>query len=217
MNNMNQKQNFIKGITVENPILQSMLGLCPTLAITTKVENALGMGLAIFFVLVLSNMMISLIRKIVPNEIRIPIFVVIIATFVTIVDMVMAAFLPSLHAALGIFIPLIVVNCIILGRAEAFAQDNNVVSSIIDGAGMAIGYTLVLALISLVREVLGTGIITIWGDFALNINKLFGVEKLPIFTTFFVSPVGAYIVLGVLFGTFAAIKNAKSKKKEGKN
>ena len=155
-----------------------------------------------------------MLRKIVPNEIRIPIFIVIIATFVTIVDMVMAAYLQSLHHALGIFIPLIVVNCIILGRAEAFAQDNNVISSIIDGAGMAIGYTLVLALISFIREFLGTGVITIWGSLALYINKLFGVEQFPIFTSFFVSPAGAYIVLGLLFASFAAIKN--SKKKEGK-
>lgn len=214
MNKMNQKQNFLKGITVENPILYSMLGLCPTLAITTKVENALGMGLAIFFVLIFSNMFISLVRKIVPNEIRIPIFIVIIATFVTIIDMFMAAFLTDLHAALGIFIPLIVVNCIILGRAEAFAQENNVFSSIIDGAGMAIGYTLVLALISFVREFLGTGVVTVWGSLAFDINKLFGVEKLPFFTTFFTSPAGAYIVLGILFASFAAIRN--SKKKEGK-
>lgn len=210
---MNQRENFFKGITVENPILYSMLGLCPTLAITTKVENALGMGLAILFVLVFSNLFISLVRKIVPNEIRIPIFIVIIATFVTIVDMFMAAYLQSLHAALGIFIPLIVVNCIILGRAEAFAADNDPFSSIIDGAGMAIGYTLVLALISFIREFLGTGIVTIWGDLAFDINKLFGDEKLPFFSTFFTSPAGAYIVLGLLFASFAAIKNSK---KEGK-
>lgn len=211
---MNQRQNFIKGITVENPILYSMLGLCPTLAISTKVENALGMGLAVLFVLVFSNMIISMIRKIVPNEIRIPIFIVIIATFVTIVDMVMAAFLPDLHAALGIFIPLIVVNCIILGRAEAFAQENTVVSSIIDGAGMAVGYTIVLALISFIREFLGTGVVTIWGSLALDINKLFGVDQFPVFTSFFISPAGAYIVLGLLFASFAAIRN--SKQKEGK-
>lgn len=215
---MNQKQNFLKGITVENPILYSMLGLCPTLAITTKVENALGMGIAVLFVLIMSNMLISAIRKIVPSEIRIPVYIVIIATFVTIVDMVMAAFLPDLHASLGIFIPLIVVNCIILGRAEAFASDNNVYSSIVDAVGMAIGYTLILALISFIREFLGTGVVTIWGSLALDVNKLFGDEKLPFFTTFFTSPAGAYIVLGIIFGAFAAIRNRDAaKKKEGKS
>ena len=217
MSNMNQRQNFMKGITSENPILYSMLGLCPTLAITTKLENALGMGLAIIFVLVLSNLFISLIRKIVPNEIRIPVYIVVISAFVTIVDMVMAAYLQSLRASLGIFIPLIVVNCIILGRAEAFASENGPLSSVIDGLGMAIGYTLVLSLISIIREFLGTGIITVWGSLSLNINNLFGVDQLPIFTSFFVSPAGAYIVLGILFATVAAIRtNKKNKKREEK-
>jgi electron transport complex protein RnfE len=210
---MNQKQNFMKGITTENPILYSMLGLCPTLAITTKLENALGMGLAVIFVLVLSNLFISLIRKIVPNEIRIPVYIVVIASFVTIVDMVMAAYLQSLHASLGIFIPLIVVNCIILGRAEAFASENGPLSSVIDGFGMAIGYTLILSLISIIREFLGTGIITVWGELNLNINSLFGAEQLPIFTSFFVSPAGAYIVLGILFATVAAIRTSRKNKK----
>lgn len=211
VNKMNQKQNFLKGIFSENPILVTMLGLCPTLAITTKLENALGMGLCVLFVLVLSNFFISLIRKIVPNEIRIPVFIVVIASFVTITKMLMAAFLPSLNEALGIFIPLIVVNCIILGRAEAFASSNGPLSSIVDGLGVAIGYTLVLALISAIREFLGTGIITVWGNLTINVNQLFGKESLDIFTKFFTSPAGAYIVLGILFGTVAAIKNRKKK------
>lgn len=211
MNKMNQKQNFMKGIFSENPIFVTMLGLCPTLAISTKLENALGMGLCVAFVLILSNFFISLIRKIVPNEIRIPVFIVVIASFVTITKMLMEAFLPDLNSALGIFIPLIVVNCIILGRAEAFASQNNPWSSVVDAAGMAVGYTLVLALISVIREILGTGIITIWGDLRLNVNILFNKEKLDIFTDFFVSPAGAYIVLGILFAAVSAFKARKKK------
>ncbi len=211
---MNQKENFLKGLFSENPILVSMLGLCPTLAITDKFENALGMGLAILFVLVMSNLIISLIRKITPNEIRIPVFILVVATFVTIVDMIMAAFVPLLHATLGIFIPLIVVNCIILGRAEAFASKNDVLSSVVDGLGMAIGYTMILALIAFIREFLGTGVITIWKSIKIDFNLLFG-GKIPFFTTFFTSPAGAYIVLGVLFATVSAIglkKKARASK-----
>ncbi|MDY0063528.1 MAG: electron transport complex subunit E [Bacilli bacterium] len=208
---MNQKQNFFKGIVSENPILYSMLGLCPTLAITTKLENAIGMGIAVVFVLVLSNLVISLLRKIVPNEIRIPVFIVVIASFVTLVDMLMAAYAFELHGTLGIFIPLIVVNCIILGRAEAFASKNDPWSSVVDGFGMAIGYTIILMLIASIRELLGDGTLTLWGDIAFDINQLFGVEKLPIFTDFFTSPAGAYIVLGLIFGIIAAIKFSKKK------
>jgi len=204
------KDNLLKGIFKENPILVSMLGFCPTLAITTKLENAIGMGIAVLFVLVLSNFMVSLIRNIVPDEIRIPIYIVIIAAFVTIIEMLMAAFLPGLHESLGIFIPLIVVNCIILGRAEAFASENKPLASIVDGVGMAIGFTLVLSLISIVREVLGFGTITIWKDLVININNLFGDDKLVIFTDFFVSPAGAFIVIGFLFAIVAAIRNKRT-------
>lgn len=206
---MNQKDNFLKGIFSENPILISMLGLCPTLAITTKLENALGMGLAVLFVLALSNLVVSLIRNFVPNEIRIPVYIVIIASFVTIVKMLMQAFVPALNDSLGIFIPLIVVNCIILGRAEAFASKNGPLSSVVDAIGMALGFTAVLAIISTIRELLGTGVITVWGSLALDINKLFGSDKLDIFTSFFTSPAGAYIVLGLLFGGVAAFKARK--------
>ena len=206
--NMNQKQNFLKGLFKENPILVSMLGLCPALAITDKFENALGMGLAVLFVLVMSNFLISLLRKIIPNEIRIPVFILVVATFVTIVDMVMAAFLQELHQTLGIFIPLIVVNCIILGRAEAFASKNDVVSSVIDGVGMAIGYTMIIGVIAFARELLGTGVITVWGDLSIDFNKIVG-HDIPYFTSFFTSPAGAYIVLGVLFGIVAAVKSKK--------
>lgn len=210
---MNQKENFLKGIVKENPILVTMLGLCPTLAITTKLENGIGMGIAVIFVLVLSNLFISLIRNIVPNEIRIPVYIVVIAGFVSIVDMGMAAYLPALHEKLGIFIPLIVVNCIILGRAEAFASSNKPLDSVIDGLGNAIGYTLVLCLIAAIREFLGTGTLTIWGNLAVDFNKLLGSSsKFEIFTNFFTSPAGAYIVLGLIFGTVAAIKGRKKAK-----
>lgn len=211
---MNQKQNFLKGIFQENPILVSMLGLCPTLAITTKLENALGMGLAVLFVLTLSNLVVSLIRKIVPNEIRIPVYIVVIASFVTIVKMLMQAFVPALNDSLGIFIPLIVVNCIILGRAEAFASKNTPLDSVVDAIGMTLGYTLILAVISTIREFLGTGVITVWGSLALDLNKIFlkDGQTFDVFTKFFVSPAGAYIVLGLLFAAVAAYNN---KKKEG--
>ncbi|HHU56508.1 MAG TPA: electron transport complex subunit E [Acholeplasmataceae bacterium] len=206
------KENFLKGIFKENPILVSMLGFCPTLAITTKLENAIGMGLAVIFVLVMSNLMVSLVRNITPDEIRIPVYIVIIASFVTIVDMVMEAFLPGLHSSLGVFIPLIVVNCIILGRAEAFASKNGPLSSIVDGLGMGIGFTLILALFSIIREILGVGMITVWKDIVIDINSLFGAEKLAIFSDFFVSPPGAFIVIGFVFAIVAAIQNKKASK-----
>ena len=211
------KENFLKGIIKENPILVSMLGLCPTLAITTSLENALGMGIAFIFVLTMSNIVISAIRKIVPSEIRIPIFIVIIATFVTIVEMVMSAFLPTLAASLGLFISLIVVNCVVLGRAEAYASKNTVFDSMIDAFGMGLGYTMILALVAAIREFLGTGMLTVWGDLVINFNKIFGSsESLDIFSSFFISPAGAYLVLGVLFGLVETFRIRKKKKLEEK-
>ena len=210
-------KEFTKGIFKENPILVTMLGLCPTLAITTSLENALGMGIAFAFVLLMSNIVVSLIRKIVPNEIRIPVFIVIIATFVSIVEMLMAAYLPSLSSSLGVFIPLIVVNCIVLGRAEAFASKNPVLPSILDALGMAVGYTLVLALIASIREILGSGTLTIWGSLVIDINKIFiSSGTLPVFSSFFISPSGAYLVLGLIFGIVATIKINKEKKAKAK-
>lgn len=214
---MTQLQNFTKGLFKENPILVSMLGLCPTLAISTKLENALGMGIAILIVLTFSNLIVSLIRNIIPSEIRIPVYIVIIATFVTMIDMLMAAFLPDLHASLGIFIPLIVVNCIILGRAEAFASKNGPLSSVVDAIGMTIGFTMVLALFSIIREVLGAGQITVWQELVINFNSIFGLEDGEIFaafTNFFVNPAGAFIVLGLIIATVTAIKNKKAQKLE---
>ena len=154
---MSAMKEFTKGFIKENPVFILVLGMCPTLAVTSSVKNALGMGLSVTFVLFFSNMMISLIKGIVPPKIRIPMFIVVIATFVTIVDLTMAAFLPPLHKSLGLFIPLIVVNCIILGRAEAFASKNGVLKSIMDGLGMGLGFTFALTVLGTVRELLGTG------------------------------------------------------------
>lgn len=154
---MSKWQELIKGVGRENPVFRLLLGLCPVLAVSTSVNNALGMGGAATFVLICSNVVISLIRKMVPPKIRIPIFIIVIATFVTIVELVMAGFLPLLSKSLGIFIPLIVVNCIILGRAEAFASKNGLFLSIIDGLGMGIGFTIALVTIATFREVLGNG------------------------------------------------------------
>ncbi|MFO7890278.1 MAG: electron transport complex subunit E [bacterium] len=154
---MNMWKEFIKGLYKENPVFRLMLGLCPVLAVSTSVNNAIGMGAAATFVLVCSNTVVSIIKKAVPEKIRIPIFIMIIATFVTIVQLVMAAFFPALNKSLGIFIPLIVVNCIILGRAEAFARKNNLFFSVIDGLGMGIGFTLALSIIATFREILGNG------------------------------------------------------------
>ena len=148
---------FTKGLYKENPVFRLALGLCPTLAVTSSVENGVGMGVAATLVLVSSNFIISLVRNLVPKKIRIPIYIVVIATFVTIIEMLMQAYSPELYKALGIFVPLIVVNCIILGRAEAFASKNGVFYSVIDGIGMGIGFTLSLVIISAIRELLGNG------------------------------------------------------------
>lgn len=206
---MKQLSNFMKGIYKENPIVFSTLGLCPALAITTKLQNALGMGIAFIFVITMSNVVISLIRNIVPKDLRIPTYIVIIASFVTIIEMLLNAYLPEVSKSLGLFLSLIVVNCIILGRAESFASKNNVISSLIDGLGMGIGYTLALAIISIIREVLGSGTITIWNDLVININKLFSDKQLPIFSNFFLTSAGAYLVIGLLFALINKIKKEK--------
>ncbi len=194
--------NLTRGIIKENPIFVQLLGMCPTLAVTTSMENGIGMGLATTAVLALSNLLISLLRKAVPNKIRIPIFVVIIATFVSIVEMVMEAYVPALYSALGLFIPLIVVNCIILARAEAFASINKPIDSLLDGLGMGIGFTLSLSLLGLIREILGTGQLTLFGMRLLNL----GIQP----TITMILPPGAFLVLGLLI----ALKNAMSAKKE---
>ncbi len=183
---------LIRGIFKENPVFRLVLGICPTLAVTTSLANALGMGLASSFVLLGSNIGISLLRGVIPAKVRIPAFIVIISTFVTIIDLLMAAFMPDLHNALGIFIPLIVVNCIIMGRAEAFASKSPVGPSIIDALGMGIGFTLALALIGAVRELFGSG--TLLG-FSVP-----GLDAMPVL--FLILPPGAFLTMGLLLGLF---------------
>lgn len=188
------------GIIDENPTFRLVLGMCPTLAVTTAVSNALGMGAAATFVLICSNMVIALLRNFIPAKVRIPAYVVIIAAFVTIVQLLMKAFLPALDSALGIFIPLIVVNCIILGRAEAFASKNQVVPSILDGLGMGIGFTLALTLIATIREILGNGTF-------LGIS-LFGPDYPP--ALIMILAPGGFITLGLLLGLINKIMKKKA-------
>ncbi len=194
------------GLLTENPTFVQLLGMCPTLAVTTSLKNGLGMGLSATLVLMASNLLISLLRKIIPDKVRIAAYIVIIAAFVTIIDMCLNAYLPDLATSLGIFIPLIVVNCIILARAEAFASKNPPLKSLADGLGMGLGFTGALCIISTVREFLGAG--TIWGI------KLYGdiIEPASIIT---LAP-GGFIVLGILIGTINAITNKlKEEKKNG--
>lgn len=181
---------FLKGLYDNNPTFRLMLGLCPVLAVSTSVHNAIGMGTAVIFVLVSSNLIVSLIRKIIPHKIRIPIFVIIIATFVTIVDLLMAGFSPALHKSLGLFIPLIVVNCIILGRIETFASKNNAILSIVDGLGMGFGFMFALVIIATFREILGYG--TWFG------MQLLGQHFQPVILM--ILPPGAFITIGLLMG-----------------
>ncbi|MBN2540747.1 MAG: electron transport complex subunit E [Bacilli bacterium] len=209
---MNKLQNFTKGFIKENPLFVTVLGMCPSLAVTTSLEKALGMGMGVFFVLVLSNFIVSLVMsnpKIAElvRPVRIPVYIVIIATLVTIVEMLMHAFLYDLYKSLGVFIPLIVVNCIILGRAEAFASENKPLDSVLDGMGMALGFTGAIVLISLFREILGAGTITIWGNLVLNLNFIFNFLHIkPI--DLFVQPAGAFLSFGLILATLTAIGNS---------
>ena len=189
----------MNGIIDENPTFRMVLGMCPTLAITTAASNGIGMGLAVTFVLIFSNLVISLLRKAIPDQIRIPAFIVVIATFVTIVQLMIKAFLPALDASLGVFIPLIVVNCIIFGRAEAFAFKNKPLASAVDGLGMGLGFTLAITLISSIRELFGAG-------------TLFGVQVMPesyLPMGILVKPAGGFIVLGL---TLALVNKLLPKK-----
>lgn len=200
---MSAMKELTKGIYVENPIFRIVLGMCPALAVSTSVNNALGMGAAATFVLLCSNIIISIIRKGVPSKIRIPIFIVVIATFVTLVEMTMEAYMPALFKALGIFVPLIVVNCIILGRAEAFACKNGVWYSILDAIGMGIGFTLALTLIAIIREILGNG--------TFNGIPLFGLNFEPMLLMI-LAP-GGFITMGLLLALSNYIDlKTKSKK-----
>jgi len=193
---MNQLQNFTKGFIKENPVFILLLGLCPTLGVTTSAINGLGMGLATAFVLTMSNMVISIIKNVIPDKVRIPSFIVIIASFVTIVELVMQGFVPALFEQLGLFIPLIVVNCIVLGRAEAFASKNTVFSSIIDGLGMGLGFAFALTILGGIREILGSGAIFGW--------KFIEGDGILVFV---LAP-GAFIVLGYLIAIVNKINKA---------
>ncbi len=187
------------GLIDENPTFIQLLGMCPTLAITTSLINAIGMGLSATFVLICSNFVISLVRKIVPSKIRIASYIVIIATFVSVIEMLLKAYIPSLSASLGLFIPLIVVNCIILARAESFASKNKPIPSAFDGLGMGLGFTLGLSVLGAVREILGAGSI-------LGIKILEGIYEPAIM---FILPPGAFIVLGTILAVLNVIKSKK--------
>lgn len=193
---------FKAGLIDENPTFIQLLGMCPTLAVTTSLINAIGMGLSATFVLICSNFVISLVRKIVPSKIRIASYIVIIAAFVSVIEMLLKAYIPSLSASLGLFIPLIVVNCIILARAESFASKNKPIPSAIDGLGMGLGFTLGLSVLGAVREILGAGSI-------LGIKILEGIFEPAIM---FILPPGAFIVLGIVLAVLNAIKSGKGGK-----
>ncbi len=188
--------NLKNGLIKSNPVLVLLLGLCPTLAVSTSIDNAFGMTAAVLFVLISSNIIVSLIRKYTPERVRIPVFIVIIATLVTIVDLSMQAFLPDLSKSLGIFIPLIVVNCIILGRAEAFASKNKLPNAIMDALGMGIGFGIAITIISIFRQIIGTGDLTIFGN---NIFQVPGLIDHPM--AIFILPMGAFLVVALLLAT----------------
>lgn len=188
------------GLIDENPVFVQVIGMCPTLAVTTSAINGLGMGLSTTAVLVCSNIVIAMMRKIIPSKIRIPAFIVVIATFVTIIGMLLKAYIPSLDNALGLFIPLIVVNCLILGRAESFASKNKTLESAADGLGMGLGFTLSLTVLAAIREILGNGSL-----FGIN---LFGASFEP--ALLFILPPGAFLTLGFLLAGLNKLKNKKA-------
>jgi len=204
---ISQKDNFLRGILKENPVFVLLLGLCPTLGVTSNAVNGLGMGLATMFVLILSNLVIAVIKSFIPSKVRIPAFIVVIASFVTVVDLLMAGFLPDLHEELGLFIPLIVVNCVVLGRAESYASKHKLLDSMVDGLGMGVGFTLALTLLGLVRELLG------------NLS-FFGIKLIDAdgILVFILAP-GAFIALGILIalmqGLNKRLDEKKKKKEEG--
>ena len=196
---MNFFRVLTNGIIKENPIFRLLLGMCATLAVSTQAINGVGMGLATSVVLIGSNVMISLLRNVIPSKVRIPCYIVVIATFVTLVQMILEAYVPALYSALGVFIPLIVVNCVILGRAEAFAAKNNVLMSLADGIGMGLGFTLSLAVLGSIRELIGFG--SIFGISVL------GTAYQPMLLI--ILPPGAFLVLGILMGLLNKVQEKK--------
>lgn len=212
---MNRFENFKAGLIKDNPVFSLFLGICSTLAITTTVNNAIGMGVSVIIVLIMSNVIISCVRKITPDEIRIPVYIVIIATLVKIIQMLIQAYAPSLNTSLGVFIPLIVVNCIILGRAEAFASKNGVLDSALDGLGMGLGYTLAVLAMSFIRELISTGGIKVVNPFNeaqvwLNLHII--PEDFTV--SIFGSSVGAFITFAVLAAAVGAYKQHVTAKEE---
>ena len=201
------KQNILKGLFKENPTFVLVLGMCPTLGVTTSLDNALGMGLSVLVVLILTNSLISLIRNIVPAEIRIPVYIVLIALVVTLIEWFLEAYVNGLYNSLGIYLPLIVVNCIILGRAEAYASENTVFDSLFDAIGMGLGFTLGLSTLAFLRELLGTG--------SVNIPVLgFTIFDASKAASFFVQPAGGFLMLGLIIGTLNTIRLSKEKQKK---
>lgn len=201
---MSYMKEFTKGLIKENPTLVTLLGMCPTLAITTMAFNAIGMGAAATFVLICSNVVISLLKKVIPKQVRLPSYIVIIAGFVTLIQLILQAYLPDIYDALGIYLPLITVNCIILGRAEMFASKNNVLSSALDGAGMGIGFTLALFVVGSIREIFGSGT---WFS-----GTSFEIQVCPDFMepmTLFILPAGGFFVLGCVIALVNKIANRK--------
>ena len=214
---MKLKKQFYEGLLTKNPVTVQLLGMCSTMAITTSLFNGLGMGLAVTVILICSNILISLLRKVIPNEIRIAAYITIIAGFVTVVDLALQAFIPALAESLGVFIPLIVVNCIVLGRAEAFASKNGVLASAVDGLCQGIGYTVALVIMCVIREFLGAGT---FGGGLLNGGE--GIRILPegIPAMQMVMPVGGFLAMGVILAGFQYLtrkmENAKKDKEAAK-
>lgn len=203
---MSIKDTFLAGLFKENPVFVLLLALCPALGVTNTLENSLGMGFTVLFVLTASNTIISVFRKVIPTEIRIPVFIIIIASAATILEMFMAAFLPDLFNALGIFLPLVVTNCIVFGRAESFASKNSTILSAADGVGMGLGFTLALVMIGSFRELVGTGAFDIFGFYF----RLFPVQFA---ISLFIQPAGAFIALGLIVGIMFSLKFYNDDKK----
>ncbi len=204
-------QEFTKGLWEQIPPFRLVLGLCPTLAVTKSLEGGWGMGVATTFVLVCSNVLIALLRPLIPPKVRVPVFILIIATFVVIVELVMKAYTPALSASLGVFIPLIVVNCIILGRAEAFASKNGVAASTADGLGIGIGFTLALAVLGGIRELVGTGALTFFAQANLGVQIIPLAEGQEFLFKFMVDPPGAFVMLGVMLMAMNIISERQAK------
>ena len=210
------KKNFLKGIIAENPLLVSILGTCPALATTKTLESAIGMGILFTVVLICSSVLVSLLRKLISDEIRTPAYIVIIATFVTMVKMLTNAFLPELYSTLGVFISLIVVNCIVLGRAEAYASKNTIFDSFIDALGMGLGYTVAIIMIAFFRELLGTGAFTVGKIFTFIPEAKLQIIPKDYRISLFQTPAGAFIVFAVILAVMAFIKNRKEELKANK-